>query len=72
MVLTFDIDTLLISIFDNIVSLKSAFCTIASLYLQSASSLKFMTVELFEGDIIRNSLSHISLKLVEVENFTFN
>ena len=51
MVLTFDIDTLLISIFDNIVSNQEnpPFCTIVTLYLQSASFLKFKTVDLFEG-----------------------
>ena len=66
MVLTFEFDKLLISMFDP------PFCTIVILYLQSASFLKFVTVDLFEGAIIRNSLSHISLKLFEVENFTFN
>ena len=74
MVLTFDIDTLLISIFDNIVSNQEIrhFVPLWPYIFQSASFLKFMTVDLFEGDIIRNSLSHISLKLVEVENFTFH
>ena len=41
MVLTFDIDTLAISIFDNIVSNQEI--------RQSASFLKFLTVDLFRG-----------------------
>ena len=50
MVLTSDIDTLLISIFDRCLqSGNPPFCTIVTLYLQSASFLKFMTVDLFEG-----------------------
>ena len=62
MVLTFNIDTLLISIFDNIVfqSGNPPFCSIVTLYLQSASFLKFMTVDLFEGEIIRNNLQLLS------------
>ena len=73
MVLTFDIDTLLISIFDNycLQSGNPPFCTIVTLYLQSASFLKFMTVDLFEGDIIRNNLRHVSSKMVKFENSTF-
>ena len=69
MVLTFDIDTLLISIFD--ILLQSGNPPFVPLW-PYISFLKFMTVDLFKGDIIGNSLSHISLKLVEVENFTFN
>ena len=118
MVFTFDIDTLLISIFDNkflinlvylfhivfhcmllfvsvahrdltvyalinmallllllLYCLQSGnppFCTIVTLYLQSASFLKFMTVDLFEGDIIRNNLRHVLSKMVKFENSTFS
>ena len=43
-----------------------------TLYLQSASFLKFMTVDLFEGDIIRNNLRHVSSKMVKFENLTFS
>ena len=43
-----------------------------TLCLQSASFLKFMTVDLFEGDIIRNNLRHVSSKMVKFENLTLS
>ena len=43
-----------------------------TLYLQSASFLKFMTVDFFEGGVIRNNLRHVSSKMVKFENSTFS
>ena len=72
MVLTFDIDTLLISIFDNIVSNQEICHFVPTLYLQSALFFKFMTVDLFEGISFRNNLRHVLSKMVKFENSTFS
>ena len=74
MVLTFDIDRLLISIFDNIVSNQEIrhFVPLLPYISKLLHFLRFMTVDLFEGDIIRNNLRHVSSKMVKFENSTFS
>ena len=75
MVLTFDIDTLLISIFDNIVS-NQEIRHFVPLWPYISKVLLFwsswLLTKLFEGDIIRNNLRHVSSKMVTFEKSTFS
>ena len=78
MVFNFDIDTLLISIFDNIVS-NQEIRHFVPLWPYISKVLHFWSSWLltylrgrFGRDIIRNNLRHVSSKMVEFENLTFS